>query len=368
MSQPAPSSTKPQRLKSLDALRGFDMFWITGGKSIIVALGTLTGWNVFQRILGEMHHPEWNGFTFYDMIFPLFLFIAGVAMPYSLTRRIESGYPKRRLYWRVIRRGVVLVLLGLVFQGLLRFDFANLRYPSVLGRIGLAYMFAALILLNTSWRAQLAWGIGLILAYWAAMVWIPVPGFGAGDLAPGHTLADFLDRSLLPGKLYKGVRDPEGLLSTVPAISTALFGALAGYWIRLGRASGHAKAAAMFAVGLACLAIGWFWNGWFPVNKNLWSSSFVMVAAGWSLMILSLFYWVIDVAGCHRWSFPLIVIGMNAITIYMGVEYIDFQQLAAFVLRRGEPLIHPALFGCVGFGLEWLVLYAMYRAGLFLRV
>ncbi|MFV2069686.1 MAG: acyltransferase family protein, partial [Pirellulales bacterium] len=307
MNESAPSSTAPQRLRSLDALRGFDMFWIVGGKSVIVALGTLTGWTVFQSILDEMHHPEWNGFAFYDLIFPLFLFIAGVAMPYSLTRRVEAGYPKGPLYWRVIRRGVVLVLLGLVYQGLLNFDFANLRYPSVLGRIGLAYMFAALILLNTSWRAQLAWAVGLILGYWAAMVWIPVPGFGAADLAAGHTLADYIDRSLLPGKLYMGVRDPEGLLSTVPAIATALFGALAGYWIRLGRAGGHAKAAAMFAVGLACLAIGWFWNGWFPVNKNLWSSSFVMVTAGWSLMLLSLFYWVIDVVGCHRWAFPLTV-------------------------------------------------------------
>lgn len=344
------------------------MFWIVGGKSVIAGLALLTGWSIFPRILAELHHPEWNGFTFYDLIFPLFLFIAGVAMPYSLTRRLESGYPKGRLYWRVIRRGLVLVLLGLVFQGLLNFDFANLRYPSVLGRIGLAYMFAALILLNTSWRGQLAWAIGLILVYWAAMMWIPVPGFGAGDLAPGHTLADYLDRTLLPGKLYRGVRDPEGLLSTVPAVSTALIGALTGYWIRLGRAGGHGKAVAMFAVGLACLGVGWFWDRWFPVNKNLWSSSFVMVTAGWSLMLIAVFYWVIDVVGWHRWSFPLMVIGMNAITIYMAVEFIDFQQLAEFVLRRGRPLMHPAVWGSTGFGLEWLVLYAMYRAGLFLRV
>jgi predicted acyltransferase len=167
---------------SIDALRGFDMFWIVGGASIISALDALTGWPIFQRILNELEHPEWNGFTFYDLIFPLFLFIAGVTTPYSIGRKLEAGAAKGQLTRTIIRRGLLLVLLGLIYQGLLTFNFANLRYASVLGRIGLAWMLAGLIFLNTSWRGQLAWAVGLLLAYWAALMWIPVPGFGAGDL------------------------------------------------------------------------------------------------------------------------------------------------------------------------------------------
>jgi predicted acyltransferase len=344
------------------------MFWIVGGASLVSALGLLTGWPVFQRILDELHHPEWNGFTFYDLIFPLFLFIAGVAMPYSFGRKLEAGTPKSRLYGNLIRRGLMLVLLGLIYQGLFKFDFANLRYPSVLGRIGLAWMFAGLIFLNTGWRGQLAWAAGLLLAYWAALMWIPVPEFGAGDLSPGHTLGDFIDRSLLPGRLHKGDRDPEGLFSTIPAVATALFGILAGTWIRRGQASGHAKATWLLMAGLLCLGLGWLWDIQFPVNKNLWSSSFVLVTAGWSLLLLALFYWIIDVLGYEKWSLPLVVIGMNAITAYLAVRFISFQQIAELIFQRGESAFHPALFGCFGFFLEWLILYGMYRRKWFLRV
>lgn len=368
MSQSSSQPVSTPRLKSLDALRGFDMFWIVGGASLITALGSLTGWPVFQRILDELEHPEWNGFTFYDLIFPLFLFIAGAAMPYSFGRKLEAGHSKPKLYMSLLRRGLTLVLLGLIYQGLLTFDFANLRYPSVLGRIGLAWMLAGFVFLHTSWRGQLAWVVGLLLAYWAALMWVPVPEFGAGDLAPGHTLGDYVDRMVLPGKLYKGDRDPEGLFSTIPAVATALIGILAGTWIRMGQENGHVKALGMLLVGIASLAIGWLWNNWFPVNKNLWSSSFVMVTAGWSLILLSLFYWVIDVLEFRWWTLPFVVIGMNAITAYLAAHFIDFQQLAAFIFSRSEAAFHPAVFGCLGFALEWLILYLMYRNKWFLRV
>jgi len=368
MKEPSIPDTTPTRLRSLDALRGFDMFWIVGGHTLIVALGVLTGWPLFQTILDELKHPEWNGFTFYDLIFPLFLFIAGVAMPYSLGGKREQGVSKRHLSWIVVRRGLILVLLGMIYSGLLEFDFANQRYPSVLGRIGLAYLFAGLIWLQTSWRGQLGWALGLMLGYWAALMWVPVPEFGAGDLAPGHTLTDYIDRSLIPGKLYHGDRDPEGLLATIPAVATALLGALAGCWIRSGGSSGHVKAGGMLAVGVACLGMGWFWNDWFPVNKNLWTSSFVLVTSGWSLILLSVFYWVIDVLGYQKWSFPFAVIGMNAITIYLGTRFINFQQLATILFQEGKSALHPALFGCLGFLLVWLVLYGMYRRKWFLKI
>ncbi len=200
------------------------------------------------------------------------------------------------------------------------------------------------------------------------MTWVPVPGFGAGDLAPGHTLSGFIDRNLLPGTLYRQVRDPEGLFGLIPAISTALLGALTGQWIRHGRANEHLKSLGMLVCGLLFLAIGWIWDAAFPVNKNLWSSSFVMVAGGWSLILLSIFYWVIDVLRWRAWAFPFVVIGMNAITIYMMRRFIDFQDVAAFLLGKGESAMAAPVFGCMGFLVTWVVLYLMYRNKMFLRV
>ena len=191
----------------------------------------------------QLHHVEWDGFVFYDLIFPLFLFVAGVAMPFSLTGRLERGDDKRALIFHVVRRGLLLVALGIVYNnGLFRVSAEQMRYPSVLGRIGLAYMFAALIVLNTRRRAQVAWFVSLLLGYWAAMTLIPVPGHGAGQLTVDGSLAGYLDRLLIPGRLHLGVHDPEGLLSTIPAISTALLGAFAGHLLRSRHPGRHSRA------------------------------------------------------------------------------------------------------------------------------
>ncbi len=199
--QAPPSSAPSRRLMSLDALRGFDMFWIIGGEGIVHSLAELTGWGVAIWASTQLRHVEWDGFVFYDMIFPLFLFIAGVAMPFSLTKRVERGEDTKKLMLHVVRRGLILVALGIVYNnGLFQVSFADTRFPSVLGRIGLAYMFAGLIVLNTKLRGQVMWFIGLLLGYWAAMKLIPVPGFGAGDLSMEGSLAGFIDRSVLPGK------------------------------------------------------------------------------------------------------------------------------------------------------------------------
>src|SRR5882757_4516549 len=194
-------SLRDDRLVSLDALRGFDMFWIMGGESIVKAAAALTGWSWLVWLSGQLEHPDWDGFALYDLIFPLFLFIAGVAMPLSFEKRLGRGDSKLSLYRHVVTRSLVLVFLGTIYNGLLKFNWPDTRLPSVLGRIGLAYMFAALIVLNTSVRGQILWFVGLLVGYWAALKFIPVPEFGAGDLTPGHTLADFIDRTLIPGRL-----------------------------------------------------------------------------------------------------------------------------------------------------------------------
>jgi predicted acyltransferase len=356
------------RLQSLDALRGFDMFWIIGGSAVVAGWAELTGWPWLHWVANQCEHVEWHGFKFWDLIFPLFLFIAGVAMPFSLTRRVERGDGKLALHLHVVRRGLVLVLLGVVYNGLLRFDFEHLRYASVLGRIGLGYLFCGLIVLNTKPRGQVLWAVAILVGYWLALTRIPVPGFGAGVLEPGATLPDFIDRTFLPGRLHREVRDPEGLLSTVPAVATALIGALAGHWLRRPGNPAGRRVGLLFAAGLACLALGGLWHRSFPINKNLWTSSFVLWTAGWSLQLLALFHLVIDVWGLRRWAFFFVVIGMNPITIYMLQRFIDFDAIGEEAFAQAPAKARASLIAMGGLCLRWVLLLVLHKQRIYLRV
>jgi len=354
-----------RRLASLDALRGFDMFWITGGSALVAALAESTDSALLDWVHAQTEHVEWHGFRLWDLVFPLFLFLAGVSMPFSMAKRIARGDSRRKLLLDAARRAALLVLLGAVYNGLLTFDLENQRWASVLGRIGLAWFGAAVIFLSTGVRGQIAWAAGLLLGYWAALSWIPVPGVGAGDLSPGNTLTDWIDRLLVPGRLHRGNRDPEGLFSTVPAIATALAGVFAGHWLR-GTAEGTTKALRLFVAGAICLAVGWTWSLVFPFNKNLWTSSFAVWCAGLSLLLLGAFYLVIDVWGLKRWAFFFVVIGTNAITIYMLGAFVDWWAIALLVVDENR--FHPALLALVVIGLQWSLLYTLWRRRLFLRV
>ena len=353
------------RLHSLDALRGFDMFWIVGGASLLRAIADSTELGPLRWMADQTEHVEWNGFTLWDLIFPLFLFLAGVSMPFSLSKRIDRGDSRVKLHLHVIRRGLTLVFLGVVYNGLLSFDFEHQRYASVLGRIGLAWMFAALVFLNTRIAGQFAWLVALLVGYWLAMIWIPVPDIGAGILEPGRTLADYVDRLLVPGRLHRGDRDPEGLFSTIPAVSTALLGGMAGHWLR-GAASERRKATGLFIGGLVCLAIGGLWSLAFPLNKNLWSSSFALWTGGLSAILLGAFYLVIDVYGFRRWAKFFVVIGTNAIAIYLLDAFVDWRAIVEIVLQ--DERLHPVIVIAAGIFARWLLLYVMYKRRIFLRV
>ncbi len=284
--------SQPERLYSLDALRGFDMFWIMGGEYIFKGLATLTGWPLLLWWAEQLDHVEWHGFRFYDMIFPLFLFIAGISFPYSLASRTARQESRASLYRHVISRGFILVLLGILYNNAVSFDLAHLRYGSVLGRIGLAWMFAALIAMNTGIRTRIAWFWGLLVGYWLLLYFFPIHHFGAADIFSRQgNLASYLDRLLLPGRLHIGDHDPEGILSTMPAISTALLGMFAGEFLRSTwrNLSLRQKGLAMILAGSGLAAIGQIWNLFFPINKNLWSSSFVCYAGGLSLILFSVF-------------------------------------------------------------------------------
>lgn len=375
---PASEPPKPERLVSVDALRGFDMFWIMGGKTLVTALAAFTSWEWLNWIVeNQMVHPEWHGFALWDLIFPLFLFIAGVSTPIAIANRLAKGESRARITRHIVQRGLALVLLGAIYNGLLKFDWSDpdkwgdMRYCSVLGRIGLAYMFGALIVMHTPWRARLWWALGILIGYWIALRFIPVPGFGAGDLTPGHTLTDWIDQHLMPGKLYKDVRDPEGLFATIPAIATALAGSLAGELLRNNSISGMRKSGIMAATGVGCLIGAQLWNLDFPINKNLWSSSFVLHCAGLSLLLLSLFHLVIDVWKIRRWTFFFVVIGANSILIYMAPKFIDFYRITHGLLDGPAALTGSFKPVMIAIGLvmvKWSMLYLCYRKKIFLKV
>ncbi|HOC24393.1 MAG TPA: DUF5009 domain-containing protein [bacterium] len=363
------------RLSSLDALRGFDMFWITGGQKLVFALATVTGWPLFEWMNTQMHHVEWNGFAFYDMIFPLFLFLAGVSMPYSLEARRNRGEPRRKIYLHALKRMLVLVVLGMLVNRILELDPDNLRFASVLGRIGIAWFLAAMIVLNAGLRWQAAWFWGLLILYCLLMLLVPVPGYGAGMLTPEGNLAGYIDRMLLPGTMYTEFNEPEGILSTIPSISTALLGVFAGHLLRFetGRLNGMKKALVLFGAGILSLILGMIWGTFFPINKNLWTSSFVLYAGGLSLMLLGLFYLVIDVWKMRKWAFFFVVIGMNSITIYvLQHRILRFDIIRDFFLKGihdMSPAASQPFISSLGYiAVVWLFLWFLYRNRIFLKV
>ncbi len=371
------TSTQPalsQRLYSLDALRGFDMFWIMGAEDIFHALAKATGSPFWGAIAEQLTHPAWNGFHLYDLIFPLFLFIAGVATPYSVGRELEKGRTREQVMGRIIKRALILVLLGLVVNnGLVIKPISQIRFGSVLGRIGLAWMFANIIYLYTNKPiTRIIWFWFLIVGYWLLLKFTSAPGFNAGDLTQPGNFASYFDRLFLPGRLYLGNHDPEGLMSTVPAISTGLLGILTGEFLKHSTLSGDQKALRMAGFGILGVALALVWNFDFPINKNLWTSSFVCLVGGLSLLYLALFYWIIDVKGHRKWAFFFKVIGMNSILIYMSGHFIDwgYTNKALFGWMGQLAGEHWAeVIGAITFlAVEWLFLYFMYRKKVFLRV
>jgi len=369
------SKEKPFRLHSLDALRGFDMFWIIGGASLVHALTDYFDWNFLRVIDSQLHHVDWHGFAFYDMVFPLFLFIAGVAMPFSLTKRLQRGEEKRQLILHVVIRGLILVLLGIIYNnGLFKTPFTDMRFPSVLGRIGMAYLFAGLIVLNTNLRGQILWFVGLLLAYWGMLKWIPVPGHGTGSLTMDGSLPGYIDSHVLPGRLHRGVHDPEGMLATIPAIGTALLGALTGLLLSPDsrQLQPWMKAVCLAVAGVALLWLGKLWDPYFPINKNLWTSSFVVYVGGWSLIFLSVFYLIIDVFGFKKWAIVFTVIGLNPILIYMAPKFINFAYTANALVGGLSKLFaedfRPVILITTGLTIKWLLLFFLYRKKIFFKI
>ncbi len=367
------NATPSQRLYSLDALRGFDMFWIMGGEDFFHEIAKATNHPFAVWIAAQLSHVAWNGFRFYDLIFPLFLFISGVSTPYSVGREIEKNVEKQTILLRIIKRGLVLVLLGIIYNnGLQLKELSQIRFPSVLGRIGLAYMFACIIYVYASPKFQYVWFVGILIGYWLLLKFGAAPGFAAGDLSIQGNLASWIDRTLLLGRLHLGIHDPEGLFSTIPAICTGLLGVFAGNFLKNSPIEKTRKAASLALAGIICLIIGGSWDIFFPINKNLWTSSFMLYAGGCSLLLLAIFYYIIDVLEYKRWAFFFTIIGLNSILIYLSVKFIDWDYTSEGLFRWLAQLSGETYYATViAVGVivvKWAFLRAMYHYKVFLRV
>lgn len=373
-----------ERLHSLDVLRGFDMLWIVGGGSLIAALAKVFDWGWLHVIAEQMHHASWVGFHFEDLIFPMFMFISGVAIPYSVTSKVEQGVDKKSLFHKIIKRGLLLVLLGVIYNGALRHEFtgiSEIRFASVLGQIGLGYLFAATIVLYTNtFKARLSWLIGILVGIAILQLAVPVPGIGAGVLnQEGVGMNAWIDQLFLPGRLYGEKYDPEGLLCIVSAITVTLMGSFAGSVLRDGEPASQRKAVRIAIGGAIVVILALVLSPVYPIIKKAWTVPFNLLASGVSALLLSLFYFCIDV---KKWtkgiqSYVILfftVIGMNSITIYLGHSIIDFDEVAHYVLgflvpdsvgdRYGNEL--PIIIGSIS--ISWMVLYYLYKKKIFLRV
>lgn len=371
-------ASRPERLLSIDALRGFDMFWIIGGDNLARAIGEWWGTPAGEKFAEQFEHVAWEGFRFYDLIFPLFLFVVGVVLPFSLSKYQRGAHPRSAALGRVARRVVLLFVLGLIGNNLLQFDFAHLRVAGVLQRIAICYGFASVILLFSNARTQAILVAAILVGYYGLLMFVPAPETGkAGDFARETNLAGYVDRHYLPGEIkesYYGFGDNEGLLSTIPAVATTLLGVLAGHWLAT-RRSPWLKVVALIAAGAACLGAGSLWGLHFPIIKILWTSSYVLVVGGWSLILLGLFYAIIDVLKLRAWSYFFVVIGVNAITIYMAARIIPFDRIAFFFVgglaklsAEYAPGSRPVVLAAGVLAVEWLLLLYLYRRHIFLRV
>ena len=355
-SPPAPTTPRSERLVSLDALRGFDMFWIIGADALFQALSRISDRGPVRVAAEQLEHADWIGFRFYDLIFPLFVFIVGVSLVFSLTNLIVM-HGKPAAVRRIFRRSVLLYVLALLYYGGFSHEWPDIRLMGVLNRIALCYLVAALIFCFVRWKEIILITVGLLVGYWALLMFVPFPdvrptpggnaeictetGFTnvaqlnlespvriRGVLVKGVNLANYVDQRYLPGRKWDGTWDPEGLLSTLPAIATCLLGVLVGLLLRNESFSRPRKVVALLAGGLVCLGLGYAWGIEFPIIKKIWTSSYVLVAGGCSALLLGVFYLVIDVLQFRFWCRPLVWIGMNPITVYLAEQVVGFRALA----------------------------------------
>lgn len=343
------------------------MCWILGlgGATTAVMKHFLPGSTLTKVIDDQLEHVDWAGFHFEDLIFPLFLFISGVSMAIAVPKRVARD-GKAATVRHLLARAAIIFFLGVIFSGGFREGIDNVRWLGVIQRIGVASAIAGILSMWCGVRGLVLWAVTLLLGYWALLALVPVPGVGAGIYEEGKNLTNYLDSIWLPGRKHDGDHDPEGMLSTLPAIATALLGLLAGLWLKKNHEVTK-KSVGLIVGGAVLLALGWAWHPFFPVVKKLWSSSFVLVAGGWSAILLGVFYWIVDVAGWRRWCTPFVWVGANPISLYLASGMGAFRAVnERFV--GGLPKDMKWIAAITAFALMLMTARWLYRRGILLKV
>jgi len=354
------------RLLSVDALRGFDMFWIMQGKEVLVTFIILIFGRIPPWLQYQLSHPEWEGFSAWDMIMPLFLFITGITIPFSMNKYILGKGRHTNFYTRLIRRVILLWILGMIAQGnLLSFDLSKLHlFSNTLQAIAIGYMIASLVCLYIPLRFHVCITLGLLLIYWIWMMFIPLPGVGIGILQPEQNWAMYIDKLLL-GQFRDGTHYT-WILSSLGFSATVMLGVHAGYTIHTIQ-SRWKTFWALVGMGILCLCLGKLWSLHFPIIKHIWSSSMVLWSGGWSYLLLALFYLIMEIGGLITWAFPFTVIGSNAIIAYMGAPFIK-EGFHWLIGNRMPPIILHHIIPALVLIITWTILYLLYRKKWFLRV
>src|SRR5713226_7125809 len=367
------------RVVSLDVFRGLT----------VVGMVLVNNPGSWAHIYWPLEHAEWNGWTPTDLIFPFFLFIVGVAIPLGLGKRVERGDKFKALFLKIVYRTVVIFLLGEFLAGFPYFHLSTIRIPGVLQRIAVCYFFASIIFIKTRPRTQAIIALALLVVYWLLMKHVPVPGYYVGDLTKAGSLASYIDRRVFGPHIWKQgvVYDPEGILSTMGALATTLFGVLTGHLVRCKNRSPIEKVAHMFIAGACCAGVGWGWNAWFPINKSLWTGSYVFFTAGLALQFLALCYWLIDIKGYKAWTKPFVIFGMNAIVLFEGTGLMarsmtlikvpkgdgTTQTLQSYIYSHGYASwlspVNASLAFAIAFILLWLFLmWLLYRKNIIIKI
>ncbi len=373
------------RLLSLDALRGFDMFWIIGGGALIEALAKNFPVPWLQGLAEQMEHATWAGFHFWDLIFPLFMFISGVTIPLAVLSKLEKGSSKKEVILKLTRRMLLLILLGIIFNGILRNGFSNARYASVLGQIGISYFIAGIIVIYArSIKTQLLWMVGLLVVYAIVQLFVPVPGVGAGVLTPSGCINGYIDRLFLPGRLAygpdaemisgNGIFDALGLMCIISATGVTMMGYFAGRILLYKDSTPQKKLRILAAIGISLIVVSLCISPFYPIIKKCWTTTYNLLSGGISFLLLALFYLVIDVRGYKKWTLFFRVIGINSIFIYLivvgnllNISSTTRSMIGWIIHPMGENAGHLIL--TIGnLALAWLLLYFMYKRHIFIRV
>lgn len=397
--------TRPPRLMSVDVLRGFDMFWIIGGEHLVKALNRIDGGPVLAAVATQLSHAKWEGFTFFDLIFPLFLFLIGVSIVFSMDRMLATA-GRRAAFIRIVRRSILLFALGVIYYGGISKGWANMQWAGVLHRIALCYLFGAILYVMLPRRGIVVASLVCLIGYWSLMTFVPVPDLRLdkatigqlaarigtdspaalsaavpsavrGSYEEGLNLAHYVDFRFLPGHKRNTYYTNEGLLSTIPSIATTLFGIMAGWILKDTRRNDRNKVILLIVAGAAAIVAGMLWGISFPIVKRLWTSSYCLVASGASAALLGVFYMIIDVWKWQRWTAPFLWIGTNALVVYLAVNFIDFEALSMrfvggeirnFLDTTVAPGTGGLLVASVALMIPLLLLRFLYRNRIFIRL